>query len=322
METVLVTGATGFIGSHLVESLLKQNYKVYCLVRNKSILKWLKKVPVEIVEGDCESPSLKLPHVDFVFHLAGRIKAKEPVSFYKTNLYGTINLLRIISKQRPFVKKFVFVSTLAVHGKDDTKIIRPEHSPYPRSHYAKSKWLAEQAVLAYKGTFPVVIFRPTAIYGPRDKEFLSYIKCIKHGIAPVLNSKGILSFCYISDLVNFLIASIQKEIPSGKAFLVSDGQAYTWKQAILNIAEALGKHPLILNIPKPLTMTMAFGFQNISHLLNQPFIFSCDKLKEVFQKSWFCDISQSCNFLDYVPQYDFKKGIKRTIHWYQKQGWL
>ena len=320
---VLVTGATGFIGSHLVEALLRQGHEVYCLVRDKTRLRWLNGLPVKVIEGDCkEVSSLKLPQVEVIYHLAGRVKAKRPVTFYQVNFYGTINLLKAIVRQRLKLKKFIFVSTLAVHGLPNIKVIRADDPPFAQTHYAKSKYLAEQAVMTYKDVFPVVILRPTAIYGPRDREFLGYLQCIKHGFAPVLNPEGILSFCYVKDLVGFLLAALEKEVPSGRVFLISDGQAYTWKEAVSVIAKQMQKRPLLLKPPKYLISFLAFITEGLSLFLDQPLIFSRDKLKEIFQKSWFCDISETCSLLGYTPRYDLKKGMQETIHWYKKEGWL
>ncbi|MDL1969816.1 MAG: NAD-dependent epimerase/dehydratase family protein [Candidatus Desulfofervidaceae bacterium] len=323
MKQILVTGATGFIGSHLIEGLLQKGHEVYCLARNKKKLRWLQNLPVNLVVGDCQNlASLNLPSVSVVYHLAGLVKAKSPVHLYQANYLGTLNLIRAILRQRLPLEKFVFVSTLAVHGNPQGEIITSQAPPCPLTHYAKSKWMAEQALLSLKELLPVIIFRPTAIYGPRDKEFLEYMRLVKHGFAPILNPKGTLSLCYVADLIEALMAVLDRNVPSGKVFLLSDGKVYSWQTVITTMANMLGKQPLLIKVPKPLTLSLALAAEFYNHFAKEPLMFSRDKLKEVFQKTWFCDISDAQTFLDFQPKYSLKKGMEITIRWYQQHNWL
>lgn len=323
MVKILVTGATGFIGSHLVEGLLQKGHKVYCLVRNEKKLRWLQGLPVNLVLGDCQNlVSLKLPPVKVVYHLAGLVKAKSPIYLYQANYLGTLNLIRAILRQKLPLERFIFVSTLAVHGHPQEEIITPQAPPCPLTHYAKSKWMAEQALLSLKKFLPIIIFRPTAIYGPRDKEFLAYMRLIKHGFAPVLNPKGTLSLCYVADLVKALMAALDRDIPSGKVFLISDGRAYTWQTVITTIANILGKQPILIKVPKLLTLSLTLVAEFYNHFAKEPLMFSRDKLKEVLQKTWYCDISDAQTFLNFSPKYSLQKGMETTIKWYQAHHWL
>ncbi len=306
-KRVLVTGGTGFIGSHLVEWLLKKNYEVFCLVRNPARLRWLKGLPVYLIIGDCQAKDLRLPQVEVVYHVAGVVKAKRPSLFYNVNYKGTVNLAQAVLKQKLPLKYFIFISTLAVCADS-------------LSHYAHSKLLAEKELL--KLPLPLIIFRPTAIYGPRDKEFLSFCRLIKYGLAPILNPEGILSFCYIDDLIEILGAVLEKEIPSKKIFAVSDGKAYSWEEALKIVASALQKRPIYFKIPKKLTYILALIFEKFNIFIKEPIIFNQDKLKEIFHKNWFCDISEIQKLLGYTPKYDLFSGMVKTINWYQRQGWI
>jgi len=303
---VLVTGGTGFIGSHLVEWLLKDGHEVFCLVRNPLKIKWLNGLPVKLIVGNCCEP-FNLPKVEVIYHVAGVIKAKKPSFFYEVNFKGTMNLAKMILKQRLAVKYFVFVSTLAVCGNN-------------LSHYAKSKWLAERELL--KLSLPVVIFRPTAIYGPRDKEFLGWCRLIKYGIAPIFNPSGILSFCYVEDLIQALGAVMKKNDLSGKIFHISDGKAYKWEEALMILSRILKKRPIYVKIPKEISLFLALIAEFLNVFSKEPIIFTRDKLKELFHKNWFCDIADVKDQLDYIPKYDLFSGMVKTINWYQKQGWL
>lgn len=322
---ILVTGATGFVGSHLVEALINRGEDVYCLVRPNSNLRWLKKLPINLVRGDCTSlPSLKsLPSdIEFVFHLAGLVKAKKKIAFYQVNYQGTLNLIKTCLIKRWPLERFVFVSTLAVHGSSSNSVIKSSDMPRPITHYAKSKWLAEQALLKVCNKFHVIILRPTAVYGPRDRELLGYYRLIKAGWAPVLNPSGKLSICYVLDLVQALVKALKVNASSGSIFLISDGRAYTWLGVVKTVANLLGTSPHIMYFPRSLVSVMAIAAEAVAKISRQPIMFSRDKLREILQDSWICDISASIHSLGYQPSHFLKNGMAETISWYKTQGWL
>jgi len=325
MSKILVTGATGFVGSHLVEALVNRGEDVHCLVRSNSNLRWLKKLPINLIKGDCTNfSSLKsLPSdVEFVFHLAGLIKAKKKTAFYQVNYQGTVNLIKICLIKRWSLKRFIFVSTLAVHGSPSNSVIRSSDMPNPLTHYAKSKWLAEQALLKVRNKLHVIIFRPTAVYGPRDRELLGYYRLIKMGWAPILNPSARLSLCYILDLIQALIKALKANVPFGSTFLISDGRAYTWSGVVKTVASLLGTSPHFIYFPKRLTSIVAIAAEAVAKISRQPIMFSRDKLKEILQNTWICDISNSIYNLAYQPSYSLKNGMAETISWYKAQGWL
>jgi nucleoside-diphosphate-sugar epimerase len=323
VKSVLITGGTGFIGSHLVDELLEKQYKIYCIVRNFNRLKWLANKPVEFIKYELGTPDIVLPDVDYVYHLAALTKARKIKEFYKVNYYGTVNLLKIISKQKKPPKSFFLLSTLAVNGKRDTDIcIKEEISP--ESHYAKSKWLAEQEVLKYKELMNIIIIRPTAVYGPRDKELLNYFKMIdKFKIALILNKNGVYSFLYIKDLINMLLLLLEcNNIPNGQVFLISDGNKYEWSEIIKKISSILGIAARTVVMPRLFTYFFAIIMTLFNRLKREPFILTIDKLKEIFKKGWFCDIKEVREILHFDPKYDIDRGLQLTFDWYKKNGWL
>lgn len=322
MNKILVTGATGFIGSHLVEALLEKGHVVLCLVRDPNNLKWLEKLPVKIIVGDLLENNLILPEVDYVFHAAGLVKARKVDMFYKANYKGTIHLINALLKQQKTLKGFIFISTLAVNGLPTRDIIDDNNIPHPKTHYAKSKWMAENALLKHKHLIPLTIFRPTAIYGPRDRELLNYFRVIKRGIAPILNKKSILSFCYVKDLVKALTASMDKKLPSGEIFFVSDGAGYLWQDVIDISGGIIGKTPLKIKVPHVFAYLIASITKMYSFFSRNSLLFTFDKLKEVFQKTWLCDISKTRKMLDFDPEYNLAEGLKITLRWYSEYGWI
>lgn len=322
MEKILLTGATGFIGNNLLSSLPEKGYKIYTLVRDPSKLSTSVNNNIEIIKGDLQDNDLKIPEVDYVYHVAGLTKARCYKEFYNVNYTGTINLIKLIKKQKNPVKSFIYLSSLAVNGDPEEKVITNESKNSPMTHYAKSKLLAEEYVLEHKNDFNVVVVRPTAVYGPGEKEMYNYFKLLKKGYAPVLNDKGIFSFIYVRDLVNILLLLLKKEIKSGEVLLVSDGNSYTWHDVINIASQKLGVQPKTFKIPKIAVYIAAFVSTFTNLFKKNPSILTIDKLKEIFKISWFCDITHLKEITGYTPVYNLDRGLELTLKWYNTNRWL
>ena len=203
----LVTGANGFIGSHLVEKLIRSGTKVRCFVRRTSDLRWLRDLPAEIVYGDCtdrDSLSSAVAGVNCVYHLAGATKAKRKEDFFATNAGGTENLIRACLDHNPKIEKFIYLSSQAASGPCVDGRMKVESDPdFPISSYGKSKRIGEEAVLEHGSRIPVTILRPSTVYGPRDRDVLSLLKLIAKKIK--FSLRGVtqsISMCFVSDLVD------------------------------------------------------------------------------------------------------------------------
>jgi nucleoside-diphosphate-sugar epimerase len=322
MEKILLTGATGFIGSNLLSSLPEKDYKIYALIRNPSKLSIPANSNVEIIKGDLQDSDLKIPEVDYVYHVAGLTKARYYKEFYNVNYSGTINLIKLIKKQKNPVRSFIYLSSLAINGDPEEKVITNESKNTPMTHYAKSKLLAEEHVLEHKNDFNVVVVRPTAVYGPGEKEMYNYFKLLKKGYAPVLNDKGIFSFIYVTDLVNILLTLLKKEIKSGEILLASDGNSYTWYDVISIASKKLGVQPKTFKIPKIAVYLAAASSTFLNLFKKNPSILTIDKLKEIFKISWFCDITHLKKITGYTPVYNLDRGLELTLKWYNTNRWL
>lgn len=320
MGKVLVTGANGFIGSHLVEGLLEKGYRVRALVRRTADLKWLVGLPIEIRYGAiCELNTLlsAVEDVDYICHTAGATKAKTIEEFALINYGGTENLLTACLEKNPRLKRFILFSSLAAVGPADNQQPMSEYkSCYPISNYGTSKQQAESAVLTLKDKIPSVILRLSAIYGPRDKETLVYFKFLKKGIRPVFG--GSFSICYVKDVVNACLLGLEKEIASGTIYNIASPQCYTFDE-LAQVAESiLSKKTLRIRIPTFILMIYA----SIIKRFSSDSILSPDKIKELTQKCWVCDIKKAQTELGFTAQYDIEDGLRETIAWYKNQGWL
>lgn len=323
----LVTGGTGFIGSHLVETLLGQGDQVRCLVRKESSSRWIRGLEVEFVLGDCTDPlSLQsaVQGVDQIYHVAGITKATDHGAFYRINTLGTENLVRACVERNPNLQRFVYLSSQAAVGPCRGEGLSVETDPcLPVSHYGRSKRQAEEAILKARGRFGVVILRACAVYGPRDQDFLSFFRSIAKGIQiGVRGMEHRLSLCYVSDLVSALVAAGKKEIPSGEIYFVSDGNAYAWRDLGRAIAEALGVRPIQVSLPLPVLRWSAGLADWLSRRSGRPRIFGKERYQELIQPNWCCDSSKAISELNLSASFDLKRGIAATVQWYQAHGWL
>jgi nucleoside-diphosphate-sugar epimerase len=317
----LVTGATGFIGSHLCEELIRRGYEVTCLSRNTSNLKWIENLDIRLVKGDCTLAESLLDTVggfDYIFHLAGLTKARSNDEFFCMNARGTENLVKTIAERNPKVTRFVYLSSLAAAGPSkDGKPLREDSPPSPVSNYGRSKLEGETAVLRYRDSMPVTILRPPAVYGPRDKDFLVFFKMIKKGIFPNWG-KCYYSLLYVDDLIQGIISSAENKRAEGKIYFLSDGKVYTDEEIAAEISSVLDVKVTRLKIPKFVMPFFAFLGEKIS----ERGIINRDKMRELRYSHWICDAKKAREEIGFLPKVGLKEGIKWTADWYMIHRWL
>ncbi|RJQ14385.1 MAG: NAD-dependent epimerase/dehydratase family protein [Nitrospiraceae bacterium] len=319
----LITGATGFIGSHLAEALIGRGYDVSCLVRKTSSLKWLDGLEIGLVEGDCcDAGSLRgIKDFDYVFHLAGLTKAHRTSDFYTVNSVGTENIIEAVAGSGR-VKRFVYLSSLSAFGPNMAPHIPTEdEAPHPVSDYGRSKLRGETAVLMHADKIPVTVLRPSVVYGPRERDFLWLFRMVKRGLLPY-RGNGHLSLIYVNDLINAIILSAENENAAGKTYFVSDGTVYSNDEIIDEIASALGVRVLKIKAPEYFFSAIGFFGDRISSMTGRSVIFNGDKIKEIMYAEWVCDITRINNELCFQPGTKLRQGVKWTADWYRTRNWL
>ncbi len=328
----LVTGATGFIGGHLAPKLLESGYKVRCLARSASALERLNGLPVELCIGDLSDPVSLMKAVrgvDYIFHLAGLTKTGNDNEFYDVNARGTKNLALAVLKENPGLGKFIHLSSLAAAGPvlDGQPPLTEDIEPHPVSHYGKSKLMGEEAVLdVIADRVPVVIMRPTAVYGPGDKDFYLFFKMISKGVF-LYWGKCRYSLIYVEDLVRGIMAAARVPGERGrdkaKIYFLSDGNIYTNTEIADAIAGAMPwtkrRKPVTIPVPR-FILPMAAAFYEIggcdSGIINR------DKIREMRFKDWCCDADRAGREIGFEPKITLKEGAKWTADWYKLQKWL
>ncbi|MBM4135834.1 MAG: NAD(P)-dependent oxidoreductase [Nitrospira sp.] len=319
----LVTGATGFIGSHLCEELVKRGYEVSCLIRETSDLRWLEGIELKCITADCTNIKLLFDAVvgfDYIFHLAGLTKALSESDFFFINAEGTENLIRAVSEKNPDLKRFLYLSTLAAVGPSKNgSPIREDAEPSPVSSYGKSKLKGERAVLQYKDSIPITILRPPAVYGPRDKDFLPFFKMIKKGIFPDWG-KCYYSMLYVDDLIQGIILSAESREAEGEIYFLSDNRFYSNEELAIEISSALNAQLKItrLRIPRCIMPVVAY----IGEKIQRQGIINRDKVKELNYTHWICDSQKAREEFGFTPNVGIKEGIKWTADWYRIHRWL
>lgn len=324
-ERVLVTGATGFIGSHLVDALLVHGYEVDVLIRKKSNLHWLLGKKVNLIYGDLLGKGLipSLNRLDHIFHLGGATRTLHTRDFYRINRNGTERLIDAARNIRG-LKRFVYLSSQAAAGPSlEDRPQTEEDLSRPVSPYGESKLQAEHAVLNSRDRFHVTILRPCAVYGQRDTYMLELFKSISRGYLPSLGKGPMyLSLCYVKDLVQALILSVQHDHSSGEVFFIADGERYSLDFFAEQVSTELCVKVHKIHIPvwaARVYATLADGWGLVK---KKPAAFSRNKCAEGIQRNWVCAIGKAQTKLGFHPDYDLKTGLKATLQWYKEKGWL
>jgi len=323
----LVTGGTGFIGSHLIEALIRKGVQVRCLIRKTSDLKWLKGLTIEFVHGECnDKTSLEkaVCGVDWVFHLAGVTKAIKEETYFEVNGLGTENLIRACLENNPRLEKFIYISSQAAAGPSRNGRNKKEIDPCePVSFYGRSKRAGEEWVLAHAPELPVLILRPSAVYGPRDKDIFAFFKCLSMRIKlGLIDSDQHFSLCYVQDIVQGILLAIETQTKSGEIFFLSDGNEYSMEQIGDIVAQAMGITAFRIRVPKRMILVIACFSEYLSKFFRRPFLLNKDKAKEMLQKDWICDITKARNILGFEPRISLSEGARLTFEWYKNEKWL
>jgi dihydroflavonol-4-reductase len=326
-KKVLVTGGTGFVGSHLVESLLQKGYRVTCLVRDPNRLRWLAGLDVRLAKGDCSLPESLIPavhDVSIVFHAAGLTKAKRAREYYEVNHLGTRNILEASARHGPGIEKFILISSLAAAGPSpDGNPVQDVDIPRPVSDYGKSKLFAEKEALAYRDRLPVVIFRPSAVYGPRDRDMFELFRWAARGLTmEIAGGERYISPCYVLDLVAALLLATEKKIESGSIYFVSENRAYSWSEFREALLTAGGVKARNITVPYPAAYLIGLFSELGGLLASRPALTNRQKIYEAVQKYWICDLKKIESELGFVPGYPLQKGLEMTWQWYREKGWL
>jgi nucleoside-diphosphate-sugar epimerase len=317
-----VTGGTGFVGSHLLEQLLRRGHQVRALVRSVAKTKALGLEGVEWLPGSLDDQSALrrlVAGVDVIFHVAGVVAARDEAEFLAVNRDGTSRLLRAAQDTDA---RFILVSSLSAGGPAERGApLRGAEPPRPVTSYGRSKLAAEAAVVA--SGLPWTVIRPPAVYGPRDTEFLRLFRAVRFGVAPVFgDGSQELSLIFGPDLAEALALAGESPAAAGRTYYAAHPVLVTAAHLVRSIADAVGSKALLIRIPQGVARVVLQVTGAAASLAGRATTLSPAKADEFFRPAWTCDPSELTTDTGWAASHDLETGLRKTAAWYRKEGWL
>ncbi|HET6512186.1 MAG TPA: NAD-dependent epimerase/dehydratase family protein [Candidatus Kapabacteria bacterium] len=324
---ILITGATGFVGSHVADRLIDMGHTVRALTRSTSSTKWLADKPIQTVQGnmlDIESLREAVEGTDAVIHIAGVTAAKDKKGFYEGNQLSTRNLLEAVKRYNPGIKHFIHASSQTAVGPSlDGTPVTETTPPHPITTYGMSKRAAEEECERMREHFPITILRLAAVYGPRDTAILTIFQTFKQGLKPLIGFRDkYVNLVHIDDVVQSFELSLAREEAKNQTYLIGAEQHYTWKQ-VSNIAcEIMQRRAITVRLPHALVYTVA-GFSELFNMIKKkPSVLNWEKGKDIVQANWTCSVEKAMREMGYKQNVALDEGIRKTTEWFKQHSWL
>ncbi|MDB5130271.1 MAG: UDP-glucose 4-epimerase [Mucilaginibacter sp.] len=326
-EKVLITGASGFVGYHLIEEALKNNLEVFAAVRKSSKTDHLKGLNIQYVYSDFNDvASLKRDirerQYDYIIHAAGITAARSQTEYDEVNAGYTHNLALAVQQSGIQLKKFVLISSLAAVGPLNTLegVITESAPPRPITAYGRSKLLGEENLKAFPA-LNYTILRPTGVYGPRDRGIFIFFKQVSKGIEPYIGSSAQhFSFLYVADLAKAAIKALYAG--NHKTYNLSDGNYYG-RYELGNLTKAiLNQKTLKFHLPVNFVKFIAYLSEKYCYLSNRAAILNIEKLSELIAVNWYCSIREAKADLGFSPGHNLQSGLTETLNWYRLNKWI
>jgi dihydroflavonol-4-reductase len=319
----LVTGATGFVGSHLAEALRRRGDEVTVLARSPRKAAALEPLGVRIVSGDLRDTAALARAAegqDEIYHVAGVVAARSEAEFLAANRDGTANVVAAaVAGGRP---RLVLVSSMAAGGPSPRdRPHRGEEPPAPVTAYGRSKLAAEQVVRG--SALPWTILRPPTVYGPRDREVLKVFRLVRLGVAPVFgDGTQQLSAVHAGDLAEALIAAARASATVGRVYYACHPEVVTSAELVRRIGETMGRRPTVIPVPAVVGRALLGVTEAASRIAGQTTILTTDKANEFFQPAWTGDPARLTRDSGWAAAHDLRSGLADTYRWYRSAGWL
>ncbi len=335
MQSILITGASGFIGSFLVEEGLNRGFEVWAAVRPTSSREYLTDARIHFIELDLSADeplrAQLAAHVkahgawDYVIHAAGATKCARKSDFFRVNTDGTLRLARLLLEEKALAGRFVFMSTLSVFGPIHERSYNPikltDHRR-PNTAYGRSKMQAERGLAKIQG-LDYVMLRPTGVYGPRERDYYEIAKSLKgHFGVGMGYRRQAITFIYVRDLVAAAFSALTRG-KCGKGYLLTDGGEYTSRQ-YCDLLQREMHQSFVFHYTSPVWIAFLICAicGGLASLFGRTALLNLDKFRIMRQRNWTADISESIEDLAFSPKYTLEMGVRESVAWYKKHGWL
>jgi nucleoside-diphosphate-sugar epimerase len=323
---VLVTGGTGFVGSHLVEVLSARELQLRALVRRTSDVTRLAESGVELIAGGLDDPAAlarAVCGVEVVFHLAAATRARSESEYHRVNAEGTRALVEAVLAAKPRPRRLIYLSSLAAAGPArGGRPVGVEDSPQPITAYGRSKLAGEQICLAVADELAVVVLRAPAVYGPGDRALFLYFWLAARGILPVPTGPDRpVQLIHVDDLAEALIRAATMPSAVG-VYHVAESRSYAWSEAALWIGKAVGRRVRAVSVPQWLVRAVAAASEFGAATTGRATIFNREKARELLAPGWLCETEAAKRDLSFEARIPLPEGLAETAAWYREQGWL
>ncbi len=323
-QKILITGGTGFVGTHAVTELVRAGWQVRCLVRGSSNRARLP-AEVELFEGELTATETlrdSLIGCDAVMHIAGLIRARSQPEYLQINRDVTTVLVK--AAKAVGVKRFLLCSSQAAGGPELNGWPRRVDDPQqPITNYGVSKLAGEEVLRSNAGDMWWAIVRPPAVYGPHDRAFFTFVRWVNFGFKLRLGNGSMrFNIIHVHDLAVAMRMAIEADLPSGQTFYATDGEEYTLFDMGDTVEKALGKKAIWIPIPLGVAPGIAIVIEFVAGLSGKIPLLSRQKILELSQTAWTCDGETFRSKVNFQPQYDLRSGMAQTINWYRERGWI
>ncbi len=326
IQSLLITGATGFVGSHVAQSVAGRVPTIRALVRPGGRANNLEQYGFQTVTGSLEdtaSVSRAVEGADVVVHMAAATRAGSEAEFERVNAQGTRAVVNAIREARNPPRRLIYLSSLAAAGPArNGQPVQPNDVPAPLTAYGRTKLEGERICAELNSFCEVVVLRPPPVYGPRDRDLYEFFRLANWGLIVVpTGPPRLVQLVHAADLAR-AVALAATAIQARGVYHIAEPRAYLWDEVGRLIARAVDRRTRLVRVPAALIMAGGALTEAAGKLIGKPSIFSRDKAREVLAPGWLCETEAARNALGFQAEIPLDRGLMETAQWYRAHGWL